>query len=154
MTSLLALVAFAPSSHLPSALHCHSAPYCSCYSSLLIVLSSPSPCVMSRSSSPTILTLYDASGSLVADNEFRDEDGNSAYYYQIHKRNPLSTKITRLPDWVATGAIPGQAGNSNPEPWTAWLYFTSNERVEGYLKIGKDEPTPMYDHLRQKRSSQ
>lgn len=111
---------------------------------------------MSRSSSPTVLTLYDLSGSLVTDNEFRDDEGNLAYYYQIHKRNPLSTKITRLPDWggpcLPVNGLPAQA-RSDREPWTAWLYFTSNERVEGYLKFGKDDPTPMHDHLRQKTRS-
>lgn len=96
-------------------------------------------------SSPTVLTLYDLSGSLGSDNEFRDADARSAYYCQIVKENPLSTKIVRLPDWSRRPV------NVQREPWTAWLYFTSNETAEGYVKFGTNaEPTPMQEYLLRK----
>jgi len=96
---------------------------------------------------PTAFTLYDLSGSLGADNEFRDADANCAYYCQIVKQNPLSTKIIRLADWRRPPDV-------KKEPWTAWLYFTSNETAEGYVKIGTNaEPSPMRDFLRKKTSA-
>lgn len=99
---------------------------------------------MTASSVPTALTLYDLSGSLGADNEFRDANASCAYYCQIVKQNPLSTKIIRLSDWRRPADL-------KREPWTAWLYFTSNESAEGYVKIGTNaEPSSMRDFLRKK----
>ena len=90
---------------------------------------------------PTAFTLYDLSGNLASDNEFRDAEARSAYYCQIVNHNPLSTKITRLTDW------PRQPLAPIPEPWTSWLFFTSNEAMEGYIKFGSGEPLPMGGHL-------
>lgn len=93
----------------------------------------------------TAFTLYDLSGSLTTDNEFRDIDASCAYYCQIVKSNPISTKITRLPDWARTSPEPRR------EPWTAWLYFTSNEIIEGFVKIGTNaEPAPMENYVRRR----
>ncbi|KAF8318109.1 hypothetical protein DL93DRAFT_425375 [Clavulina sp. PMI_390] len=89
----------------------------------------------------TPIVLFDLSGSLSTDNEFRGLDGTCACYYQIVKENPLSTKITLMPDWVATK-------RHISEPWVAWLYFTSNTTTSGYIQIGTGEPTPMTQYLR------
>lgn len=88
----------------------------------------------------TVLTLYDHSGSLTDDNEFRDVDTRLAYYCQAVRRSPLSCKITRMPDW------PYKA-HPDREPWTSWIYFTSSETMEGYVKFGGGEPSPMTNHL-------
>jgi hypothetical protein len=90
---------------------------------------------------PTAFTLYDLSGSLTADNEFRDAEAHCAYYCQIVNHNPLSTKITRLTDW------PRQPLAPFIEPWTSWLFFTSNDAMEGYIKFGSREPSPMGGYL-------
>ena len=92
----------------------------------------------------TAFTLYDLSGDLNADNEFRDSEAHPAYYCQSVRRDPISTKIIRMPvaDW------PTQPVATSREPWSAWLYFTSSSAMEGYIKIGSNEPTSMANHLR------
>ncbi len=89
-------------------------------------------------------TLYDLSGSLTSDNEFRDSEARSAYYCQVLRQNPLSTKIIRMADWPL---------QPQRDPASAWLYFTSDSKMEGYIKFGSREPTSLAEHLAQTHPS-
>ncbi|KAF8324576.1 uncharacterized protein EI90DRAFT_3075114 [Cantharellus anzutake] len=82
---------------------------------------------MPASAHMNAFTLYDLSGSLTSDNEFRDSEARSAYYCQVLRQNPLSTKIIRMADWPL---------QSLKDPASAWLYFTSTDKMEGYIKFG------------------
>ena len=89
-------------------------------------------------------TLYDLSGSLTSDNEFRDSEARSAYYCQVLRQSPLSTKIIRMADWPL---------HPQKEPASAWLYFTSEDKMEGYIKFGSREPTSLAEHVAQAHPS-
>lgn len=46
------------------------------------------------------------------------------------------------------------------EPWSAWLYFTHNEKMEGYVKIGSAnsanksvEPGAMREYLEERQGA-
>ncbi|KDQ15465.1 hypothetical protein BOTBODRAFT_173944 [Botryobasidium botryosum FD-172 SS1] len=84
-------------------------------------------------------TLYDLSGNLSADNEFRDSQVRTAYFIQAVRQEPVATKITRMTDWIAA---------PDHEPWCTWLYFSSGTAMQGWIKFGSQSPTPMGDHLR------
>src|ERR1700694_309333 len=102
---------------------------------------------MTHTKPHTVLTLFDVNGSLTRDNEFRDVENETAYYCQVVKQSPLSTKIVRLPDWSRQPTRP------HWETWTSWLYFTSNAEMMGYVKFGSGEPCDMQDYLCKKSVS-
>jgi len=39
------------------------------------------------------------------------------------------------------------------EPASAWLYFTSEDKMEGYIKFGSREPTSLAEHVAQAHPS-